>query len=678
MAGHIEGITLSALTDWMRLRTPKAVDPIASRGTAWSGVGTVIEIGTQSQTLRHRAFEDTVDGQSVIDWVVRRVYEASGKMSPVCVIVDAVDRERLLTAMKSEPCPAVVTRSAQGCIEDLQAAGVAQGRTRLLVGDLAIGLLPKRLLERLLDIHTRSANKGTILLEGPCLVPPFVVELELLRLLVQVPKWSRNARVALRSLLGSGGNHWRAFRPKVGSITRAEGQASNAWPKAVELWTRGDVTVLRRTLELGHSGESLSQQPLSEPLDRWLDEARYCRQMRRAANIHPTSRVPQDDHDRARRVLFAQSPSAFSGVEQVIVLLAKALGAERQFRCSALLAKAGILSDRLRQLGVPVNIADCDFAESSIDQYMFCRKALAMSNPDIVHSHAITGVPFGCAVIERGVPFVQHVHVASASALDSLGEQLEHACVVVAVSEFVRRRLARWGVEASKLVVIHNGCPEPLLRAQTRADIRHTLGIPPDARVILLPARFAPNKRHDVAVDAFSTVRRQLGKVFLVLAGEAYEGQELVRSEIYERVRRLSLADSVRFMGFWPDMTALYAAADLLMLPSENDPLPMTVLEAMASGVPVVAARSGGTPEMISDGDSGLLVEEGDSAGFATATINILSQAVLRESIVNGAYQRWRQQFSIERFVANVNAVYATILSQRSIPDEALERHQRE
>jgi glycosyltransferase involved in cell wall biosynthesis len=132
---------------------------------------------------------------------------------------------------------------------------------------------------------------------------------------------------------------------------------------------------------------------------------------------------------------------------------------------------------------------------------------------------------------------------------------------------------------------------------------------------------------------------------------------------VQSSVSRNGLRERVRFLGFQPDMASLYGAADLLVQPSEDDPLSMTILEAMAAGVPVVAVRSGGTPEMIVDDESGILVEPGSAEACATAIERLLIDDGARRRLSTRALARCRTDFSMERFAGQIGAVYEELLT---------------
>lgn len=353
-------------------------------------------------------------------------------------------------------------------------------------------------------------------------------------------------------------------------------------------------------------------------------------------------------------------------MEETVVLLAESLArSPAEYQCAAVVALPGVFSDRLSRAGVEVRITRQDFARSSVESFLYSQSLLDALRPALVHAHSLVGVPFCCAVAERGLPLVQHVQVASEDQLDLLGDQIASASVVIAISEFVRSQLIRLGTPPEKIQLIYNGVHPrggAAPGAPTRQATRDAIGVSQTAPMIVMPARFAPNKRHDVALESLAILRARLPEAVLVLAGEPPAGSRVIAENLEAITSRCALKRNVRFLGFWKDMTSLYAAADAVLLPSEDEPLGLALLEGMAAGLPAVGARSGGIPEIIVDGVSGLLAEAGNPAAFAEALERVLTDDALRERVVKEGRARVAEQFSVSQLIDGVKAVYARLI----------------
>jgi glycosyltransferase involved in cell wall biosynthesis len=235
--------------------------------------------------------------------------------------------------------------------------------------------------------------------------------------------------------------------------------------------------------------------------------------------------------------------------------------------------------------------------------------------------------PDGCAaVIEArtlGKPCVVKVHGTDVN--DVLRRPLvrhiaslvlPEADAIVAVSRPLASELEHLGVPRERIHLVNNGVDASLFAATERARARHLLGLPQDERVLLFVGRLEERKGIFDLLDAFERVRRRIDSR-LVLVGDG---------AATARVRAAARGGRVRVVGARPhdEVARWMAASDLLVLPSWMEGTPNVVLEALASGRPVVATRVGGTPDVLSDDRAGILVPPRDPAALADAIVSAL------------------------------------------------------
>ena len=170
---------------------------------------------------------------------------------------------------------------------------------------------------------------------------------------------------------------------------------------------------------------------------------------------------------------------------------------------------------------------------------------------------------------------------------------------------------------------------------------------------VLMVGRFAPPKRHDLAVEAIVRVRRSHPEAELHLVGDGPS-----RGEVERQVDRLGAHDAVRLLGSRTDIPELLAEAACVVLASDYEGAPLSVLEAMAAGVPVVASRVAGIPELVVDGESGILVEPGSADALAGALDGLLGDPARAAAIGEAGRARARAEYSRERMAADLTAVY--------------------
>lgn len=225
---------------------------------------------------------------------------------------------------------------------------------------------------------------------------------------------------------------------------------------------------------------------------------------------------------------------------------------------------------------------------------------------------------------------------------------------VIAVSDEVRERYrVKLGVPAAKLAVVRNGIPirrptrprDPALRAELvrgRPDF-----------VVLTPARFHEQKGHAYLLEAAVRVP----DVTFVLAGDGE-----LRPAMEERARDLGVMDRCVFLGHRSDVPDLLAAADLVVLPSLFEGLPLSVLEAMAAERPVIATAVGGTDEAVVHGVTGLLVPPRDAAALAAAICRLRAEPSLARQLAERARACVETQFSSEATARGVMQVYEDLV----------------
>lgn len=280
------------------------------------------------------------------------------------------------------------------------------------------------------------------------------------------------------------------------------------------------------------------------------------------------------------------------------------------------------------------------------------REALRRERPDVLHTHLSKASISGTIAAKFArVPSLATVHGMNRRYTYSFADR------VIAVSEAGRRDLIRQGLQPSKVVVAHNGIPMPELPSiSDRLKAKAALGIPGDALVIGSVTRLAPGKGIDDALTAFAKLKQEFPSLRLVLAGEGSCTEQLQR-----QASDCGLSDDIHFLGYCEDVESVVAAFDLFVLPSHSEGLPLCILEAMALGVPVVATKVGGIPEVI-DERSGLMVPVQDPLTLAAAAKTILADGNLRASMGAYARERAERHFSLQASCDALETAYLGVL----------------
>jgi glycosyltransferase involved in cell wall biosynthesis len=223
---------------------------------------------------------------------------------------------------------------------------------------------------------------------------------------------------------------------------------------------------------------------------------------------------------------------------------------------------------------------------------------------------------------------------------------------------FVRERQ---GVPATRIRVVYNGVEAVEAPAWVRREVRAALSVPPDAVLIWFVGNLLAHKGLQDTLHALSKLRTP--HWLLVVIGEGPE-----RDAAVALARTAGCSDRVRFLGHRPhdEVRAMLPAGDLLALPSRIEGLPYSVLEAMASRLPVVSTAVFGIPEAVADGETGLLVAPGDSEGLAHAFERLVADADARARMGAAAYERYTAMFTIEKQAAAMSRIYRELATGRN------------
>jgi glycosyltransferase involved in cell wall biosynthesis len=185
------------------------------------------------------------------------------------------------------------------------------------------------------------------------------------------------------------------------------------------------------------------------------------------------------------------------------------------------------------------------------------------------------------------------------------------------------------------------------------AELRSSLGICRDDFVVGLVAKLWTGKGHAVTISAIKQLVQTDPNIKLLIVGEGY-----LRSELEAQTKALGLQQNVVFTGFRSDIPDLNAMFDIAVLPSDFEGMGRVLLEAMVMGKAVVASNVGGIPDIVDDGETGILVPAGDVNALAEAIGRLCHDVSLRERMGEAGYRKITQQFSSETMVEQIRQVY--------------------
>ena len=348
-----------------------------------------------------------------------------------------------------------------------------------------------------------------------------------------------------------------------------------------------------------------------------------------------------------------------AGMEMMVAGLARALAARGLSVGITCLEEEGVLAPALRADGIRVSVVP---APGLLPNVVPGRLSdwLRELGPDVVHAHSGVWLKAVCAARGAGV---ERVVFTAHGLLDHTPRHhwwmmrlaARRTDYVVGVSdELTRVLIDDGGSPRSRTLTIPNGVDTAAFRpGPASQSVRGPLGIDPGTPVIGIVARLAPVKNHAVLIDAFAIVHGRRPDAVLVLVGDGP-----LRAELEARAAGLGLGAAVRFAGLASAMPPVYRDIDLFVLSSVAEGTSISILEAMASGLPIVATAVGGTPALLDGGAAGVLVPSSDAAALADALTGLLDHPERRRELGAAARARAERIFSERAMVDRYLGLY--------------------
>lgn len=295
------------------------------------------------------------------------------------------------------------------------------------------------------------------------------------------------------------------------------------------------------------------------------------------------------------------------------------------------------------------------------------RRMLRAWRPDVLHVH-LTGYTGGrVAVLAARSAQVGAIlctaHLAPSKPVPArvrAARQLLNVGVhrFLAVSEHSLNLQVRYLAQPrSRSAVAYNGVdPGRFPETVDRGSARRSLGLPAGSPVIGTIARLSPQKSIETLIESLPTIFARRPNVHVLVVGDGPQ-----RDRLSKLAEKLGVADRLHLAGFRTDIPQCLAAMDVFVLPSLFEGLPISILEAMASGLPVVATSVDGVPEAVVDGVTGLLIRPGHPRRLAESVLELLEDPARASAMGAAGRERVRDRFTIDRFISSVRGQYEVV-----------------
>ena len=370
------------------------------------------------------------------------------------------------------------------------------------------------------------------------------------------------------------------------------------------------------------------------------------------------------------RILYVHGIEAIGGAERDLLALLKTLD-RHTWEPHVVCPGTGPFREQLHVIAVPVHALSLPpwrkplalFQRRSAVERL--KALMNQLNPALIHVNDIWWVPHTVRALARHksnpVPIVGHVRQEIEPAKVERYE-LDRVEAVIAISRQIEQSLIAGGVSASKVRTLYSGID--LSEQQPTHDdqaIRQMIGLPNGAVVLGTVANLFPRKGYEVMLRALPAIVRVVPTVHYVIVGSD-------DTDYADRLKRLAhelkIADRMHIVGFQDPVQPFLAALDLYVHPALMEGFGIAVVEAMAMGKAVVATTTGGLPEVVAQGETGLLVPPADVESFAAAVVSLLEDRVRREQMGRNGKARAHERFSLDASVAQMEQLYGEVLAR--------------
>ena len=370
------------------------------------------------------------------------------------------------------------------------------------------------------------------------------------------------------------------------------------------------------------------------------------------------------------RTIHLNTERTWRGGEQLTLTLAEGL-AKRGHTADIVAQPGSPMAERARAAGLAVHEVRMR-SEVDLLAVLALRRIFREHRFDVLHFHTphsvtLGGVAAAGARRPDGSPPIRLVNKRTDFSIfrnSFLGlNRLKYTRLVdgvIADSRKIEEVLLADGLPAERVRLVYEGVDLARLAGASGGRLRAELGIADDAEVVGNVAHFAPHKAHEDLVRAMPRVLARRPRALFVLVGQG----ELLEP-MRELARDLGVAAAVRFAGFRTDVPDLLDLFDLFVMSSREEGLCTSIIDAMAVGTPVVGTRAGGIPELVLDGETGLLAPVADPAGLADAIVRALADRPAAERRAEAAGRRVREWFSADAMVEGTLAVYRDWIARR-------------
>lgn len=387
-----------------------------------------------------------------------------------------------------------------------------------------------------------------------------------------------------------------------------------------------------------------------------------------------------------KTILFLHAGAEMYGADKVMLDLIKKLD-KRKYNPIVILPTNGILVDALKNENVNVEVMPYPimrrkyFNPKGLIQYGFgmlkytnkIAKIAKKYNVDLVHTNTAATLEGSFVSRKLHIPQLWSIHeiIVNPKIMYTVTSKLiaKYSSITITDSKAVKDHLNASGYfKKDSVSVIYNGVDSNRFKPENDCSYLYDeWNIPKTARIIGMMGRVNSWKGQGDFLKATNIIMAKYPDVYTVFVGAAFEGEEWREKELADSIAQSPFKDRIINKGYRTDSEGIYKLYDVFVLPSTNpDPLPTVVLEAMATGKPIVGYKHGGVCEMVKDGYNGLLAEVRNPEDLAVKIESLLIDEDRRKEMGENSRKRLLEKFSIETYVQNYSAEYDKLIEKNA------------
>ncbi|RQN02444.1 glycosyltransferase family 1 protein [Clostridium butyricum] len=379
-----------------------------------------------------------------------------------------------------------------------------------------------------------------------------------------------------------------------------------------------------------------------------------------------------------KKILYLHAGAELYGADIVLLELLKNID-KKKFEPLVILPCEGPLVKKLKQNNIKVMVIEYPilrrkyFTPFGILNYIKdyfkyskeIKEIVEKNNIDIIHTN--TAAVLEGAYVKRKVKTIKHIwHIHEIIVKPPIIHKFLSFIIsrfsdeVVVVSNAVKKHLMDTGYFKKEIKVIYNGVDNKIFNPNNDTEyIRKEFNIPKDSIVVGMIGRINAWKGQKDFLLAMDKVLKKNNNVYAMMVGGVFEGEEWRKKELEEQINTMENKDRIIFSDYRKDTPNIHCLYDIFVLPSTNpDPLPTVVLEAMASGKPVVGYRHGGVCEMVDKEKNGFLIDVNDTEQLANQIDYLIKHECVRKDMGNDSKRKQLNEFSLKSYTDNFEVIY--------------------